>query len=243
MQKVIVGILALALVGVAVLLVSEHQKVVRLSQDNEASRQQVAQVRDLTIDNERLSNLVAQAATAQTSDQKELSRLRREMAGLRGQSNELVKLRSENAGLRQQQPRAPALPQPEQLDSPEAQQRRAAIARMNDAKQLVFGLMMFANDNQGRFPAAFEDAKQYFGSDSRSLSQMNQFDLLYKGSLQDLADPSTAIVIRETQTWPGPNGNWIRAYGFADGHVEVHSTPDGNFGPWEDQHRARLKGQ
>jgi prepilin-type processing-associated H-X9-DG protein len=29
---------------------------------------------------------------------------------------------------------------------------------------------------------------------------------------------------------------WAKAYGFADGHAEIHSAADGNFADWEAQH-------
>jgi hypothetical protein len=32
------------------------------------------------------------------------------------------------------------------------------------------------------------------------------------------------------------DGGAHRAYGFADGHSEIHKAVDGNFQPWEQQH-------
>jgi prepilin-type processing-associated H-X9-DG protein len=32
------------------------------------------------------------------------------------------------------------------------------------------------------------------------------------------------------------DGTWQKTYGFADGHAEIHTEPDGNFDDWESQH-------
>jgi hypothetical protein len=46
------------------------------------------------------------------------------------------------------------------------------------------------------------------------------------------------FVLNETEAQQTSNCNWVRTYGFADGHSEVHSAADGNFAPWEQQHMA-----
>ena len=30
-----------------------------------------------------------------------------------------------------------------------------------------------------------------------------------------------------------PDGKWVKVYGFADGHSEIHKEADGNFEAWE----------
>jgi hypothetical protein len=106
---------------------------------------------------------------------------------------------------------------------------------MNDAKILLMGLHMFAADNQNQLPASFDDAKRYFEGANPGLTQTNQFEMVYHGSLQALTNPATIIVVRELQPFSF-NGRWAKAYGFADGHSEIHSEPSGNFDAWEAQH-------
>ena len=57
-----------------------------------------------------------------------------------------------------------------------------------------------------------------------------------------VANPGNAIVIREKQAWQR-DGKWSRTYAFADGHCEIHVSPDGNFDDWESQHIANPTGQ
>jgi hypothetical protein len=67
------------------------------------------------------------------------------------------------------------------------------------------------------------------------------YELMFKGSLQDIANPASAIVLREREAWQGYNGRWARTYGFADGHSEVHSSDDGDYTAWEAQHQVQAK--
>ncbi len=62
----------------------------------------------------------------------------------------------------------------------------------------------------------------------------NQFDIFYTGSLNALTN-GNIIVIGESQAQP-VSGGWVKTYGFADGHSEVHKEADGNFEAWEKQH-------
>jgi len=43
-------------------------------------------------------------------------------------------------------------------------------------------------------------------------------------------------VLKEKQAWQAGDGRWKKIYGFADGHVEIHVEPSGNFEVWESQH-------
>ena len=38
---------------------------------------------------------------------------------------------------------------------------------------------------------------------------------------------------REKEATRTLDGKWVRAYGFADGHSEIHAAPDGRFEEWE----------
>jgi hypothetical protein len=74
-----------------------------------------------------------------------------------------------------------------------------------------------------------------------SALQTEDFELLFSGSILDVANPSAAIVLRERAAWQGPKGGWMRTYGFADGHSEVRRSDDGDYRAWEAQHQVQLK--
>ena len=115
------------------------------------------------------------------------------------------------------------------------------IAKMNDAKFIVLGTLMYAEDNQDRFPTSFEQIASYLGNKTGDLeipnpTGTNLFEIVYQGTRSSVANPASVIVIREKLAWQTASGRWARTYGFVDGHSEVHSSDDGNFEPWEKQH-------
>jgi hypothetical protein len=64
----------------------------------------------------------------------------------------------------------------------------------------------------------------------------SDFEIAFNGKVGDIREPNRIIVMKEKESRLNPGGKWTRAYGFADGHSELHSTPDGNFEPWEREH-------
>ena len=40
-------------------------------------------------------------------------------------------------------------------------------------------------------------------------------------------------MLREKQARLTPDGRWQKAYGFVDGHCEIHTEADGNFDAYE----------
>jgi hypothetical protein len=217
----------------AILLLRQHGEQ-SLREKEALLQQQTEQIAQLNAENERLSNAVSSTQSAGGGEQSELLKLRGEVSLLRRQTNELGRLREENRRLTAAASAPP--PTPAQAEDPaREQQRQFAIAKMNDAKILVMGLHMFAADNQNQLPGSFEDAKRYYEGANSGLSQTNQFEMVYHGSLQALTNPSSVIVIREQQPF-NFGGRWAKTYGFADGHSEVHSEPSGNFDAWESQH-------
>jgi hypothetical protein len=67
----------------------------------------------------------------------------------------------------------------------------------------------------------------------KALESGFDFEVVYKGPLNQSQDPGRTIVIRERQAEQRTDGTYTRIYGFGDGHVEIHKTPDGNFEDWE----------
>jgi len=113
--------------------------------------------------------------------------------------------------------------------------------QITTAKQSMMGMIMYANDHQDQFPTNLDQTAPYFGNSTTS-TNLSQFEIVYHGPLSNVANPATAVVVRSIQPWSS-NGKWAKAYGFADGHSEVHSVPDGNFDEFEQQHVAVLKNQ
>lgn len=221
--------------AIAAILVIHQQSDRNLREKEALLQQQNEEMTQLAAENERLSNAVAHSQNAAGGDPSELLKLRGEVSMLRRQTNELGRLREENRRLAAAAS-APA-PSPAQAEDPaREQQRQVAIAKMNDARQLMLALHMFAADNQNQLPSSLDEAKRYFQASNPS-TPTNQFEMVYHGSLQALTNPAATIVIREPQPFSF-DGRWFKTYGFADGHSEVHTEPSGNFDGWEAQHMA-----
>ena len=220
--------------GVAAPLALLQRAQTRLSAKNESLRRQAGEISQLKAENTRLSNLVTEAGSPLPNDSMhELLKLRAEVANLRQQLAETS--RSESALKRQaEEQRRAAGNKAEQ----EAILGRTNIGRMNYAYRWGHAFQKYAAEHGGQLPATFDEAAPYLPQDleAKILSESNPFEIVYHGALSALVDPSWTIVLRETKARVTPDGGWVRAYGFADGHAEVHGTPDGNFAPWEHDH-------
>jgi hypothetical protein len=113
------------------------------------------------------------------------------------------------------------------------------MAKLNDSRSLVLAMLMQANDNQDWITTNINDLTNYLNNAASKFTGTNEFELVYHGRLNALTNPSSVIVVREKSPIQGPDGRWIRAYGFADGHSEYHKAePDGDFERWEKSHSA-----
>jgi beta-glucosidase-like glycosyl hydrolase len=228
MKNLIAGFAVALLIACAVLLFLQHQAQEKLLAKDELLRQQIAQ---LKTDNENLSTLAAQTKNSQSLPDEqfaELLKLRGEVGVLRRQTNELGKLREEN-----QQLSAAQRAQQSNVDAQE-QERQTVLQKVSYAKQGVLAFIMFADDNQQQFPTNFAQASPYL---MNNISQVEtNFDMVYQGSITNIANPSGAIIFKEKQAWQMLDGKWIKTYGFADGHAETHTEANNNFDDYEKQH-------
>ncbi len=247
MTKLKAGIIGTVLIcGAAIPMWVQHQAQLKVREDNRVLRQQLEQ---LAADNERLSNQVAQASATPAAggeQERELLKLRGEVGNLRRQVTEAAKAQDKKAA-KSPQPAEPAI-------TPETYQQQAAIARMNYAKGWLLAFTLYAQQHQDQFPTKFEEAEPFLPAEFKTEHNLgpndfppgtpkygltpDRFEILYQGSTASVTSPQNVIVVREKEAWQATDGGWLRAYGFADGHTEIHRTADGNFLPWEAQHIA-----
>jgi len=231
MRKYILAICVLVIVIVALIFI-QHQTQTALREQNDSLRAQLEQIQN---DNALLSNSLAQAQSPQSSpDQsRELARLRNQVGLLRQQTNELARRRADNNQSPVQS--VPTQNQPEQL-SPQDQFQIDQIHRMSALKQLALAMHMYAADNQDQFATNFDQLNNLLGGATNFEGgvTLDSFEFMNTG----LTGPGTPdlLIFRAKTPRQNPDGNWIRAYGFADGHVELRSSPDGNFDDFEKQH-------
>ena len=110
---------------------------------------------------------------------------------------------------------------------------------MNIAKQWCLAVRMYAADENGQAPTNFDAAAAYLPKENTDTNfNLNQFEVVFQGSLNAVKNPSQTIILREKEPEQEPNGRWAKAYGFADGHVEIHGEPQNDFGAFEQKHSS-----
>lgn len=231
LSKLPLGLGALVVAGAAIALAVQYQAQIRLREDNESLRQQLAQ---LQTDNDSLSKRLASAGDANRPAKEqwnELLKLRGEVSVLEQQVGEIGKLRAEVQRLQAMQSSTP--PSPANADAQE-QEQQAALSSMDRAKQGMLAFVRFAADNQQQFPTTFVQAAPYL-PDGLAAIEMN-FEIVYAGSITGITNAAATIVLREKHATQTLAGKWRKTYGFADGHAEIHVEPGGDFDDWERQH-------
>ena len=218
--------------GATTAFVIQHEAQTKLHGENERLNQQIAQ---LETDNGNFSNrLVAARDSKMLSDEqfKELLRLRAAVGMLRQQTNVLGKLLASKANSERDSQSS------EEKVSPEEKQKLMAIAKMNDATETCLAFLTSAGNNGSQFPTNFDQVASLVGDTNLFQTLTNEFDLAYQGSFNQtqITNSSSVILIQERQAWPTVDGKWAKTYGFADGHVEVHSESTDNFDAFEQQH-------
>ena len=151
---------------------------------------------------------------------------------LQKQTNELAAQLKSNRQARASRPASkPEAHPPEYYD----QLLRTAAAKPIDARNLGLAFGMYALDHQDRFPSSLDQVAKYLRD--YPLSGTNQFDIVYRGSLNELKGiPRGAVaVIRDRQTFIAPSGKQARVYCMADGSSQIIESDD-DFKAWEAEH-------
>ncbi len=236
MTKIQASVLGtVVLIGAAATVVVQHQAQAALREQAESLRQQSAELARQQGENERLVGL-AHTGGPRANTLGDLASLRSEVASLRQQTNSLAASLEEKRRLR-----ARNTPQPD--TSPSAleameEDRQWAIGGMDYSKQWLLAFHLFAAENREQFPASFEEAQPFLPQAAQAETNFTtgQFEILYRGPISNIASPALTVVLRQRQARQNYAGKWSRTYGFADGHCEVASSPDGNYDAWEKQH-------
>ena len=227
--------IAIAIAGVALTLLIQQRAGAKLRDNDAVLQQRDQQLSELAAEQHRLSALVAQADSSRREDSTaELAKLRDQAEALRKQTNEL--------GQQLQQSRA-AQPSPTASQPvshpPEyyARLHQTAGSKGVDARNLAQALLMHASEHAGQFPSSLDQVGPYLRKQDLSLSGTNEFELIYRGSLEELKKiPSGSVALfRDRQTWRAPSGKLARVYGMANGSGQIVESDD-DFQAWEAGH-------
>jgi len=249
-------------------LLIQRRDQARQRENNALLRQQENQLAKLATENQRLSNLVVQTRTNSVlrpdDPTAELAHLRAKVEALRQQTNQLAELPRQLAEKR-------LLAGAQAFYSGDfnllEHNRESAITmaggpratgKLNDARALTAALRKYADEHQGEFPLNLDQVGAYLPkaleADSPPWANApptatKDFEIVYQGSLDKLQGipRGTVAVIRDQQTWEGPDGKMMRVYGMADGVGQTVGSDD-NFQSWEAKHiisplKARQSGR
>lgn len=237
--KIAVGTVVIA--GLGTTLVLEHQALTKLSEKNRVLQARLDGLALIAPDNQRLSNLLARASVKSSlpaDEFAELLKLRGQVGLARSLAKENPKLRTENTKLRMAS-KAVNEPPPKEPDDPaEAAFQKETLYRENDLKQWALRFLTYASKANDKSPDTWEQVADQLPAaqrDSFLSFATNNFEIVYHGQMFT-SENGGKILFRERQARLSPSGQWVRTYGFADGNVETHSEPDGNFDAWESQH-------
>jgi RNA polymerase sigma factor (sigma-70 family) len=225
--------------GLGASLLIQHQAQATLQQQQATLQQQARQLQEGEKSLTRLDSSEPLHPGPNSND--DLSRLRREVESLYGQTNAFVALQQENGRLRE------AGKTPLQLVEASKEQ---GILLLNYARDWVMAFHKFAADHDGQFPSTFEQAEPLLSSSAAAETNLTseQFEIVYRGTLNAISNPANSMVLREKRAWSNYSGqSWMRAYGFADGHSEIHlirgvsnaaeaARADAEPDAWEKQH-------
>jgi len=221
---------AIAAACVATSLVIQNHANARQREQATSLRQQAGELEQLTAENARLSSLLTQTKAEDAGDElNELGKLRAEAETLRQQTAGLVAIREENRKLKAKIGKTAGKTQ-----TP-LQMKEEALDRMNFSRGWQIAFLTYAEEHNGNYPTSFDQALSGI-SNARTESEnvtSNLFEIVYQGSQKDITNSANTIVLREKEARQGLNGRWNKTYGFADGHAEVHSEPEGNFEAYE----------
>jgi RNA polymerase sigma factor (sigma-70 family) len=246
--KVAAGVVLAA--GIGASLVLEYQALARLRDQNQALQLRIAQMSSQADQAQAPSKPVVGASAPGAEAQgrlQELNRLRGEVGALRTQTGQIARLRADNRKLSQ------AIGEPE--DPAEAVFQRETQHRRQEMQPWLLGFVMYAAGQWGsdhstdRFPESWQDAAGTIPASQREAAltfASDHFEIVYRGpagqsNTNDLPRRAETILIREKQARRSPSGEWVKLYGFADGHVGSHSEADDNFDAWERTHLTQFQ--
>jgi prepilin-type processing-associated H-X9-DG protein len=218
-------LVSLIAAGLALFAV-RHRELKKLEGQRDQLRRETDEVASLESSVTRMQTRVEPSTnTGLSADE------RAELLRLRGQ---VGPLRRDLAQATNQLGRIARSPRPPSAGvSAEPTVSREEIARkMSRSRQWLIGVIIQA-DGTGRLPQTLGEVPQ-----SEGIGSPDEFDFLHGGvSLTSIRSPSTTFILREKEPWKGPDGRWSRAYGFADGHVEIARSDTGDFTEWEAKHQ------
>ncbi len=232
--KIKLALSAVLVASAATALVTQHQNLEKLHQQNAVLQQQLTQLQTEKAD---LSNQLASAGNLSklTDDQfNELLKLRGEVGRLRRQAGELSQLQSENQQLQTQV--SAGQNQTNQI-SPHDQFKLHEWHTVNALKEVALAMRIYAGDHGSQYATNFDQLKNELSGVTNFDGNipLNAFEFMNSGLVDDTM-PEMAIFRERVARRMSADDAWEREYGLADGSVQTIYSLNGDFTDYEKQH-------
>lgn len=237
--------IALPLLAVAIFIWFQEHRAKRLEQEVSALRNQIAANERIQQDNLGLQQQLKSVAEQTDALNRELMRLRSEKTALQNEAAALKTSRAPtpSAQARPQDPTSVAEPQPYHF-TPD--QSDYFTERLDFGKKVGFALQKIAEANDGQLPEDLKPVAKWLATNNVPIIAgdtgplfgvgTRNFELVYKGNLNNLARPEQVILAREIDPVEVHEGRWTRMYVFADGSVQrLEATTAGGFAAREQE--------
>ena len=104
---------------------------------------------------------------------------------------------------------------------------------MNQVSQACIN---YAMDHQLQFPTSLDQAAPYLTTDLTMDEVKSNCVIAFQGSIADITYPERTVVVMGKESWQGLDGQWMKAYGFANGKGGVCFREQNDFSVFESRH-------
>jgi RNA polymerase sigma factor (sigma-70 family) len=217
------AVCTLMVAGLATFLVIQRQYGIKLHPENESLKQTATQQHftQLQAGNPALSNNPALIGDARLSGMAASN----EPADLPGE----VEILSDNGT---GAAKSGAKDQPLQT----AQRGGRAIWESHVMNQVSQACINYAMDHQLQFPTSLDQAAPYLTTDLTMDEVKSNCVIVFQGSMADITYPGRTVVVMGKESWQGLDGQWMKAYGFANGKGGVCFREQNDFSVFESRH-------
>jgi len=116
--------------------------------------------------------------------------------------------------------------------TPETFQKESA-ARLYQSKSWALAFIMYAQRHQNQLPTDFKEVNNASGAKNLAASD---WEIVSSGTWTSFTNFPNTILLREKKPRQSPDGNYFRAYAFADGHAQIVKSPTEDFDSVEKDH-------
>ena len=231
---------SLIIIGLSLVLVMMmwlQKRNVGLEQQVAALQSQIAASEATQQDNGRREERLKAVTEQADGLSRELARLRSERTALQKENTELTLAHSTSST-----PPPPGHPTEVSERQPyhfTPEQSAFFVERLDFGKRLGLAFRTLAEENNGQLPRDLTGVAQWLATNNVPIAGdtgplfgvgVRSFELVYKGNLNDVANPEQVILAREVNPIEVHSERWNRMYVFADGSVQrLEATSAGGF--------------